>query len=92
MLALAAMVCDPQTYEPRRNEEERPLGRCRYDTLRMETENDTRLAQQIMHFMLKAHRLDLEAVKKELNNMGEDWKDGSGTEFDLSCLKRFSFS
>lgn len=90
-LALAAMVCEPESYEPKRVNSDRPPGYCRFDALRMEIETDTLLAQQIMKFILKSHGLDLQAAISELHDMGEDWKDGSGAELDLSCLAKFSF-
>lgn len=92
ILALAVMVCNPEAYEPHRDEEDRPHGHCRYDILRMETEEDTRLAQCIVRYILKSHKLSLDAAHAELADMGDDWKDGTGSVFDLSCLEQFSFS
>jgi len=85
------MVCQPQNYEPKRSSSDRPLGLSRFDVFRMETETDTLLAQEVMQFILKSHDLDIDAAVLELDDMGKDWKDGSGVKFDLTCLENFSF-
>lgn len=90
ILALAAMVCQPEDYEPSRSEDDRPLGLPRYDLLRAEVENDSRLAKQIMTFIIRQHGLTLDDVMKELDDMGADWKDGTRETLDLSCLDTFT--
>jgi len=89
MLALAAMVCNPQAYEPNLSGLLRPVGYCRFDALRMDTEGDACLAQEIMEFILKAHKLTMQMVVEELDGMGDYWKDGLGPKLDISCLEKY---
>jgi hypothetical protein len=92
ILALAAMVCEPELYEPDRDAECIPPALARYNLLRLESESDAKLAQKVIKCILDTYQLDLPAVQKELDQMGKDYKDGTASEINLSCLKGFSFS
>jgi hypothetical protein len=91
ILALAAMICEPELYEPDRDEEAMPPALAKYDLLRLESEADAQLAHKVIKCILDAYQLDLPAVQKELDQMGKNYKDGTASKISLSCLNGFSF-
>jgi hypothetical protein len=87
ILALIAMICDPDLYVPDRDEESLPPGLSKWDLMRLEMQADSERARVVAGFIMQSHELTLEAVKAELERMGDNWKDGTVAKMDLSSLK-----
>lgn len=88
ILSLIAMILRPDAYHPERTEGDAEPYMSKYDVLRLEAESDRKQGQKVARDVLKNCRLTIEQVIDELDDLGTDWKDGSGVILDLMFLKQ----
>ena len=86
ILALAAMVLNPERYRPHAaNTPSRArLSAC--DLTRLETDADRQRAVNIIRTILATHEITEEQLEAELDVGGVDWAKAGDKEIDLSCL------